>query len=59
MIIAVVFGVAFALVAYRLAGKRGRRPALWAGLAFFFGLLALIPLRLLPAKNPVLPVAAA
>ena len=59
MIIGVVFGVAFALVAYRLAGKRGRRPALWAGVAFVFGVFALITLRLLPAKPTALPATAA
>jgi threonine/homoserine/homoserine lactone efflux protein len=59
MIVAVVFGIAFAAVSYRLAARRGRRPALWAALGFVFGLFALITLRLLPARTAVsMPVSA-
>jgi hypothetical protein len=52
MIIAVVLGIAWAFGTYHMAGRRGRRQPLWAALGFFFGVFALITLRLLPAQTP-------
>jgi hypothetical protein len=59
MIIGLVIGTLSAIVAFRLAGTKGRRPALWAVLAFFFGVFALLTLRLLPVRTAAAaPVAA-
>jgi hypothetical protein len=59
MIIGLIIGTLSAIAGYHIAGKRGRRPALWATLGFLFGVFALLTLRLLPARTvAAAPVAA-
>ena len=50
MIIGVIIGVVFAVANHRLANNRGRRPLLWAGLGFVFGVFAFLTLRFLPIR---------
>ncbi|ADE13474.1 hypothetical protein Nhal_0273 [Nitrosococcus halophilus Nc 4] len=44
MIYLLIFYLSFAFVLYFVARKKGREPVFWAGLGFFFGPFALIPL---------------
>ncbi|MBM3191285.1 MAG: DUF4339 domain-containing protein [Chlamydiae bacterium] len=44
-----------ALTAYLAHHKRGRSPLWWFFLGFFFGLMALLTLYLLPKKTPETP----
>lgn len=39
------------IVCYRIAKNKGRSPVLWAVLGFFFSLIALLVIALLPAKS--------
>lgn len=42
---------AFAVCGYFLAESKNREKGLWTLLCFLFGLLALIPLAIMPAKE--------
>ncbi|MEO3939427.1 hypothetical protein V3N99_22190 (plasmid) [Dermatophilaceae bacterium Soc4.6] len=48
-LIGLVLAVVFAVGCYLLAQRKGRRPVLWAVLGFFFSLIALIVLAVLPS----------
>jgi hypothetical protein len=52
-----LFSLLFVPIAWLYAEKRGRRPWLWALLAFFISWIAVLLLRLLPDKSapPTLP----
>ena len=51
-IVGFAIAVAFAVVCNRIAVRKGRGPILWAVLGFFFPLIALIVILLLPRKAP-------
>ena len=50
LLVMLVLALVWGTLGYRLAVKRGRRPALWAGLAAFFGIFAVGTLALLPSR---------
>jgi hypothetical protein len=49
-LIELVVGIVCAYVCYRIAIGKGRGGTLWAVLGFFFGLIALIIIALLPRR---------
>ncbi len=49
LVIAVLIGL---LCGY-IAGRKGRRPALWGILGFFFTIITLIVVLIVPSKRPV------
>ena len=49
LVIAVLIGL---LCGY-IAGRKGRRPALWGILGFFFTLITLVVVLIVPSKRPV------
>ena len=51
-IVGFAIAVAFAVICNRIAVRKGRGPILWAVLGFFFPLIALIIILLLPRKAP-------
>jgi hypothetical protein len=51
-IIGLVVAIAFAYLCHKIAVGKSRGPVLWAVLGFFFPLIALIIILLLPRKNP-------
>ncbi len=50
-LISLVIGIVFAVVCNRIAVSKGRGPILWAILGFFFSLISLIIILVLPRKN--------
>ena len=50
-LISLVIGIVFAVVCSRIAVGKGRGPILWAILGFFFSLISLIIILVLPRKN--------
>lgn len=49
-VLSIVLAIAFAVACYFLAVRKGRRGVLWAVLGFFFSLISLIVLAILPSK---------
>ena len=47
-IIGIALAIAIAAVCYRIAESKGRRGVLWAVLGFFFPVIALIVIFILP-----------
>ena len=52
-LIGLVIAIIFAIICHRIAVSKGRGPILWAVLGFFFPLIALIVIALLPRKTPM------
>jgi len=50
-VVSLVVAILFAVACYVLAGRKGRRPVLWAVLGFFFTLISLIVVAVLPSKS--------
>jgi hypothetical protein len=50
-VIWIVVGVAFAYACYRSALSRGRDPRLWTVLGFFFGIIALAIIWVMPDRS--------
>ena len=50
VVVYLVVAIAIVVIAWRVADDRGRRPGVWGGLAFLFGIFALLVLILLPSK---------
>lgn len=50
-VIGLVIALLFAFGCYKLAQSKGRGPILWAILGFFFTLITLIVLLIIPRKN--------
>jgi heme O synthase-like polyprenyltransferase len=50
-IVAVIFDLVFAWICYALAKGKGRSPWLYAILGFFFSIITLIVILVLPAKS--------
>jgi hypothetical protein len=51
--LSIIVSIICAIVCYRIAIGKGRGPALWAILGFFFSIIALIIIAVLPSKNAV------
>lgn len=49
-VVSLIVALAFAVGCYFLAVRKGRRGVLWAVLGFFFSLISLIVLAILPSK---------
>jgi hypothetical protein len=49
LVIAIIIGV----ICGAIAGRKGRRPALWGILGFFFTIITLIVVLIVPSKRPV------
>lgn len=47
----IIGGIIFAVICYIIADRKGRNPVLWAVLGFFFSLISLIVIALLPRKR--------
>lgn len=47
----VIGGIIFAFICNRIAVMKGRGPVLWAVLGFFFSLISLIVIAVLPRKK--------
>lgn len=50
-IVSLLFSILFAFACYRIAQSKGRGPMLWGVLGFFFSLISLIVILVLPRKN--------
>jgi hypothetical protein len=50
-IISLVIAIVFAVACNRIAVSKGRGPILWAVLGFFFSLISLIVILVLPRKT--------
>ena len=50
-IVSLAIAIAFAYICHRIAVGKGRGPVLWAVLGFFFPLIALIIILVLPRKD--------
>ncbi|HSP37632.1 MAG TPA: hypothetical protein VLR26_07755 [Frankiaceae bacterium] len=48
LVLAIIIGV----VCGAIAGRKGRRPALWGILGFFFTIITLIVILIVPSKRP-------
>lgn len=53
-VISIVIALLFAWACNRIAVRKGRGPVLWAILGFFFSLIALIIIAILPRKKSAL-----
>lgn len=51
-LVSLLIGIVFGVACYLLAVRKGRRGVLWAVLGFFFSLISLIVLAVLPSKAP-------
>jgi ABC-type Fe3+-siderophore transport system permease subunit len=47
----IIGGIIFAAICYFIADRKGRNPVLWAVLGFFFSLITLIVVLILPRKR--------
>ena len=52
LLIGFLIGVAFAVICVLIANSKGRNPWLWGILGFFFGLITLIVIAVLPSTRP-------
>lgn len=50
-LLSLIASIIFAYICHRIAVGKGRGPILWAILGFFFWLIALIIIAILPRKN--------
>jgi hypothetical protein len=50
-VLSLVIAIIFAYICHRIAVGKGRGPILWAVLGFFFTLIALIIIAILPRKS--------
>jgi hypothetical protein len=57
-LVGLVVAIVFAYLCHKIAVGKGRGPVLWAVLGFFFPLIALIIILLLPPKNRAAPAGA-
>jgi uncharacterized membrane protein YoaK (UPF0700 family) len=53
-IIGLIVAIVCAVACYKIAQGKGRGPTLWAILGFFFSIIALIIIAILPSKSPEL-----
>ncbi len=51
LLIALVIAILFAFACRTVAGNKGRGTTLWTVLGFFFGLIALIIIAILPKRH--------
>ena len=51
-LIGLAVSIVFAYLCHRIAVGKGRGPVLWAVLGFFFPIIALIIILLIPPKGP-------
>ena len=54
MLIALAFGIVFAMFCTSIAKGKGKDPAVWGVLGFFFGIIALIVLMVSQGTDPAL-----
>ncbi len=47
----IIGGIIFAAICYYIADRKGRNPVLWAVLGFFFSLITLIVIAVMPSKK--------
>ena len=47
----IIGGIIFAIICYIIADRKGRNPVLWGVLGFFFSLISLIVVLILPSKK--------
>ncbi len=50
-VLGLILGIVCAVACYKIAGSKGRGATLWAILGFFFNIIALIIIAILPKKT--------